>query len=423
MNAYQVRRVTIGIREQLDELAGECGRLYSQTAISFWRTLRHMGIWLKPKHLMRWHTSKKLHAHSADACVQAFCAAMHSWRQRRQDDPEAKAPHKRKHYFRIAYKRSAMSLVDGRLRLCNAKGNAALVLPWPWELPNTVAIHGTATEDEAIATSEQLPVHGAFLPGTVAGIDLGEVQMAAAHDGAETHILNGRLVRSKVPDRNKLHAKLNSRIDGRIKKGSKRGIRSKKKPLTQIASHRRDSEHTQTSTLITTLHQAGVQTLASGDVRAIRQGLDGGCKTNQNLHQWTHGSRRFKLTYQAQRLGMEVVLQQEAHTAKTCQALRAPAQEFTARARIALHEQGVSIRLAPPRRGRDQHPLHVSWGRWRPPRSRPSWHRPRACGSPRTPAELAVSEKPRYFSSCGVSLTFLICSEPSYLLITIRIPT
>jgi putative transposase len=41
-----------------------------------------------------------------------------------------------------------------------------------------------------------------------------------------------------------------------------------------------------TSRLITTLHQAGVQTLVIGDVRDIRQGNDVGHANNQKLHQW-----------------------------------------------------------------------------------------------------------------------------------------
>ena len=81
---YQVRRVHIGKTDQLDELAHECGRLYSQTLVSFWRTVRHKGIWLQPKHLMRWYPSDKLHAHTADACVQAFFASLRSWRERRK---------------------------------------------------------------------------------------------------------------------------------------------------------------------------------------------------------------------------------------------------------------------------------------------------------------------------------------------------
>ena len=131
MRNYRVRRVKIGKTPQLDELAQECGRLYSQTVASLWRTVRKKGLWLGPKHLMRWHTSKRLHAHTADACVQAFFAALNSWRERRKEDPDAKPPHKRKRYFRIEYKRSAMRLADGRLRLSNGRGNTSPVLPWP----------------------------------------------------------------------------------------------------------------------------------------------------------------------------------------------------------------------------------------------------------------------------------------------------
>lgn len=120
---YQVRRVTIGQTEQLDDLARECGRLYSQTVVFFWRTVRHKGIWLKPKHLMRLFTSRKLHAHTSDTCVQAFFASLKAWRVRKQaGDPTVNPPHKRKWYFRIEYKRSAMSLKEGSLRLSNGSG-------------------------------------------------------------------------------------------------------------------------------------------------------------------------------------------------------------------------------------------------------------------------------------------------------------
>jgi putative transposase len=321
MGEYRVHRVKIGKTPQLDALAQECGRLYSQVVVSFWRTVRHQGIWLKPSHLMRWHTSTKLHAHTADACIQAFFASLKSWRERKKaGDPDVKPPHKRKRYFRIEYKRSAMARKSGMLRLSNGKGNAPLVLPWPWELPNTLIIHWTGTQYEAIATyvaGIQAQPQGE----KVAGIDLGEVHMAAAHDGTETHILNGRLLRSKVQYRNKLQATLNSRIDGKMKKGSKRRkrvIHSKKKQLKKIEHQIREIEHKQTSRLITTLYEAGVRMLVIGDVRAIRQRTDVGSKNNQKIHQWSHGRVRFLLTYKAEQVGLEVVLQEEAHTSRTC---------------------------------------------------------------------------------------------------------
>jgi len=74
--SYIVRRVHIGTSQQLQELSHECGELYSKTLVFFWRAVRHKGLWLQPKLLMRLFTSPKLHAHTSDACVQAFCAAL-----------------------------------------------------------------------------------------------------------------------------------------------------------------------------------------------------------------------------------------------------------------------------------------------------------------------------------------------------------
>jgi putative transposase len=318
---YQVRRVHIGKTAQLDELAHACGELYTKTLVFFWRTVRHKGIWLKEKHLKRLFTSPKLHAHTSDACVEAFFAGLKSWRERREEDPHAKPPHKRKWYFRIEYKRSAMSLKAGQLRLSNGRGNEPLLLAWPHELPQTVVIHWTGTQYEAIATYKQEEAVAHPQGEKVAGIDLGEVHLAVAHDGEQTHILNGRLLRSKVQYRNKLLASLNSRIDGRMEKGSKRRkrlIRSKKRQLKKIERQIKDIEHKQTTRLITTLHSRGVQTVVIGDVRDIRQDNDVGHANNQKIHQWSHGSVRFKLTYKAERLGMAVALQEESYTSRTC---------------------------------------------------------------------------------------------------------
>ncbi len=322
MSMYQVRRVHLGKSALLDELSHECGMLYSQTLVFFWRTVRHKGIWLKEKHLKRLFTSHKLHAHTSDACVEAFFASLKSWRERKkQGDPDAHPPRRRKWYFRIEYKRSAMSLVDGCLRLSNGKGNAPLILAWPHELPQTVVIHWTGTEYEAIATYKQEQSEAMPQGEKVAGIDLGEVHMAVSHDGEQTHILNGRLLRSKVQYRNTLQAELNSRIDRQMKRGSKRRkqlIRSKKRQLKKIEQQIKDIEHKQTTRLITTLYREGVQTVVIGDVRDIRQDTDVGHTTNQKIHQWSLGRVRFKLTYKAKRLGMSVALQDEHYTSRTC---------------------------------------------------------------------------------------------------------
>ena len=329
---YQVRRVNVGTSEQLKKLAHAAGKVYTRTLVFFWRTVRHKGIWLKEKHLKKLIPSdpeNSLHAHTADACVESFFVGLKSWRERRKSDPNAKPPRRRKWYFRVEYKPSAMTLKDGKLKLSNGRGNEPLVLGWPWELPQTVVIHWTGKQYEAIATYK---FYGPEKPETdeatleerqseqSAGIDLGEVHMAVSHDGEHTHILNGRYFRSKKQYQNKLKAKLQARIDVK-KKGShrrKRLIQSKKKQLKKIKQQIKDIEHKQTTSLISTLYAEGVQTVVIGDVRNIRQHRDVGSKTNQKLHQWSHGHTRHLLTYKAERRGMQVILQEERYTSRTC---------------------------------------------------------------------------------------------------------
>jgi putative transposase len=327
---YRVRRVHIGRTEQLDELAHACGELYSRTLVFFWRTVRHKGIWLKAKHLMRLFNSDLLHAHTSDACVQAFVAALSSWRVRRKTDPYAKPPRRSKWYFRIEYKSSAITLKDSLLFLSNGRTNAPLVLFWEWERPKTVVVHWTGTEYEAIATyrvGEGVPEQEVRsleerLAEHTAGIDLGEVHLAVSYDGERAHLLNGRVLRSKKQYRNKLIAKLDAKI-ANCQKGSRRRkklIRAKKIRLTKLTHQIYDIEHKQTSSLVNTLHQEGVEKLVIGDVRAIRKGLDKGTTTNQKLHQWSFGSVRHKLTYKAQHLDMRVALQEESYSSRTCPA-------------------------------------------------------------------------------------------------------
>ena len=50
---YRIRRVNIGKTAHLDALAHAAGEVYSRTLVFFWRTVRHQGVWLKQKSLMR----------------------------------------------------------------------------------------------------------------------------------------------------------------------------------------------------------------------------------------------------------------------------------------------------------------------------------------------------------------------------------
>ena len=124
-----------------------------------------------------------LHAHTVDATIQAFFAGLSSWRERRKTDPTARPPRYRKWYFRIEYKSSAIRLQDSLLILSNGRGKAPLVLFWEWDIPQTVVIHWTGSEYEALATyqigeglpEDEEPCLQERRAQHSAGIDLGEV--------------------------------------------------------------------------------------------------------------------------------------------------------------------------------------------------------------------------------------------------------
>jgi putative transposase len=99
---YFVRKLKLGVSDQLQLLSRAAGKLYSQTLVSFWRVVRQKGLWLKPATLMRWFPNdpeNRLHAHSADAVVQSFFASLKSWRERRKTDPNARPPRRRRYYY------------------------------------------------------------------------------------------------------------------------------------------------------------------------------------------------------------------------------------------------------------------------------------------------------------------------------------
>jgi len=96
--------------------------------------------------------------------------------------------------------------------LSNGKGNPPVVIPWAWGTPVQVEIGWDGKQYELRATyevgntspKEESPKEEGKegneeekREGGVAGVDLGEVHLTAAHDGEQTYLVNGRLLRSK----------------------------------------------------------------------------------------------------------------------------------------------------------------------------------------------------------------------------------
>jgi putative transposase len=220
------------------------------------------------------------------------------------------------------------------------------MVPWQWEAPILAELgwNGTGYELRAVyATAAKAKPLGV----EVAGVDMGEVHLAVTHDGHECRIYNGRHLRSVRRYQNKKKGELGARLD-RMKRGSRRWKRLRARKgmiLRKLDNQVRDILHKQTTKLVSTLYQAGVQTVVIGDVRDIRKTLDYGKKANQKMHQWLHGKMRRLISYKTARLGMDTALQNEAYTSQTCPSCgdhhKPKGREYQCRCGFQYHRDGV----------------------------------------------------------------------------------
>ena len=348
MANYTVRKLKLEYTEQLNQLAHAAGELYSQTLVSFWRTVRKKNVWLSGYTMERWLMSDKLHAHSSDAVTQSFFASLKSWRKRRKIDPNSKPPRRRKWYFKLIWKSSAIKIKDGKLRLSNGKGNQPLIVNWQWRKPKQIELGWNKAklcyELRACYSTPDVPL---IKQGKISGCDLGEIHPMVFSDGHHTDILNGRLLRSKRQYQNKLKAKLSNLIDTK-KKGSKsrkKLIKTKQTQLAKLRNQIKDIEHKLTSKAVSMLQKRGIQTLVIGDVRDIRKSIEFGKKANQKLHQWSFGSIREKLEYKCVKVGINVKLINEAYTSQICPACgkrhKPKNREYKCKCGFQFHWDGV----------------------------------------------------------------------------------
>ncbi len=320
---YKTTRLNLEKTEQLDILARAAGELYSRTLATYWRIVRKKGVFLSQYGMEKLCTSNQLHAHTSDAIVGNFYSSIKSANARKKaGSTEAKYPRRRKYFYKITWKSAAIKVKDGLLHLSNGKGNPALVIPWQWDKPKQVEIGWKKGKGYQLRATYPTTAIASPTGEKVAAIDQGEVRTATVYDGENTTIYSGRLIRSKVRYRAKTIARLDALIS-KTKRGSKRRkslVATKHRIVRQLDNQINDILHKQSTHLVSTLFKAGVQTVVIGDIRDIRNSIKYGAKTNQKLHSWSFGKYRWMVEYKAEKLGMKVVLQDEAYSSQTCPA-------------------------------------------------------------------------------------------------------
>ncbi len=296
---------------------------------------REGGRWLSESDLKQLSKGGiyKLHSQSVQALAEKLIANVDTARELRQQQAaaglpvEAQYPYKPKPYQTVTWKDQAIRRRRGTLILPNGRGQADLVLPLPKQYHDLtirkVELLWRANHYELALTVEEPRDEAVRAAGAIAGVDLGEINIAAAvtRDG-QGLVVNGRYLRSIKRLRNKRHAELTSKRD-RCIEGSRRWKRLQAaKSRTSATFYRQQWHvlHTASRRLLHWLDDQQVGRIVIGDVRNIADGTDKGRKQNQKLSQWAHGQFVDYLTYKARALGITVEQIDEAYSTRTCSA-------------------------------------------------------------------------------------------------------
>ncbi len=285
------------------------------------------GKWLSSGDLEKLSKGKYfLHSQTVQALAQKLDANVDTARQLRKTDPEAKYPYKDKTYQTVIWKDQAIKVRNDRILLPNGRNMPSLTLPIAAEYRDCDICKAELTwrADHyelciTIDTGEIIP--DPISSGKVIGVDLGEINIAAAvTEEGEGIVISGRHLRSINRLRNKRLAAYQSCID-RCKDGSPRQrklLRNKRKASAKYERQQRDVLHKASRQLVNFCQDHGVSQIAIGDVKDIQTGVDLGRKCNQKISQWPHGQFVQYVGYKARQLGMGTSQIREDYSTKTC---------------------------------------------------------------------------------------------------------
>jgi putative transposase len=316
---------------QCEALRREAGRCWTDMVQA--HVASRDGAWLAERDLqaMTRGGRYRLHSQSVQALAQKLIANVDTARTLRDreqhagGDIQTRYPYKEKLYQTVTWKDQAIRVRDGYIYLPNGRHQPDLVLPLP------ISFHAAtirkaellwrANHYQLALTIEQPPDPPLRQNGQTAGVDLGEINMAAAcTERGRALVINGRLLRHHKQLRNKRHAALSALL-ARCRKGSRRHTRLKRQKARASAKlyrQQRNHLHQASRKLVDFAVSQGVSQLAIGDVRDIADGVDKGARANQKISQWPHGQFIQYVTYKARRQGIAVSQIDEAYSSRTC---------------------------------------------------------------------------------------------------------
>lgn len=268
-----------------------------------------------------------LHSQTIQALAEKLEASIDTARQLRKTDPSVRYPYHPKKFQTVIWKASAIHLLDhGQLLLSNGKNKDSLVLPRLSEYLDSDIRQAELTwrvdHYELCLTIDTGFVNPpAKQEGQVAGVDLGEVNIAAVvTEAGDSLVVSGRALRSVKRLRNKRHAVLTSLLS-RCKPGSKRHrrlMKSKAKASVKLYRQQRDIFHKASRQVVKFCQAHDVNAIAVGDVRSAQDGVNLGKNSNQKVSQWAHGQFVQYVAYKSAEYGMRTTYTPEDYSTRTC---------------------------------------------------------------------------------------------------------
>jgi len=323
-----------------DALNQESGRVYTDALVRHWRVYRRHGHWLSRKAASKLQdvelgASTLLHSHSLDAAREGFYQACRTARQCRQQGLENKYPYKRKRFRPTVWKHSAIRRAGAAMLLSLARGHG--LSPIRVRLPaqlRELAVEAIREVKLVYNRSGHYEFHvavedgrdpAANAPGEgVAAVDPGEIHPLVLTDGEETLVVTARELRAIKQYRNKQLAAIQRKQAAKVRgsRGWRRLRRAKNRLRAKSQRQIRDIEHKVSREAVEWVRARGVGRVAYGDVREVADGQRLNRKSQQKISQWAHGRLRFYFGYKAEAYGVEVVLENEAYTTRTCPGCR-----------------------------------------------------------------------------------------------------
>ena len=317
---YTTKKVKYDKAPELDALAHESGRCYSKIVSLMRKVKCKKGFWLSQGAVQKYMRLRgyNLHSQTVQAIIQSYFDSLKSYFQVVKSNPDANPPKRDPYFYKVRWIQNGITFKDGVIRLSNGKGNTPIILKSDVK-PAYVELY-FQRGSYYFSFVYKVTVPPKRKTGKSVAIDMGEIHPIVSHDGEQTIIYNGRVLRSIKQYINKFKAYIQSKMD-RCKQRSNRWYRLKRiktKILAKLNAQVKDAEHKITSRFISDCMKAKADTIVIGQLKGIRKRAKFGKQSNQKVHQWAFARIQSMIAYKAELAGLKVKFVSEAYTSQTC---------------------------------------------------------------------------------------------------------